>query len=209
MISVLLNRCLIVYMRLVTAQKRRRSELNTRIFAAGIGFFVLFSGLFGCGEPPGVETIEISQSDLADCFSVISPRMDPDAREFYAHFPVMRRGHRKDAMVLIAPTAVHASLAGYAGPVKLIGSAAQVFNLGDGIQLDIFLQENGTKQRVYNRYFDAGRLAEDRDWISLSVPLELNSSTDNWLEIQVSGGPQGDYIADWLALNGVRIEPGK
>jgi hypothetical protein len=91
--------------------------------------------------------------------------------------------------------------------VELIGLATPVFNVGDGTRLDIYLQENGTKQLIYNRYFDAGRLAEDRDWIPLSVPLILKGSTDNWLEIQVTGGPQGDYTADWLALNSIRIEP--
>jgi hypothetical protein len=183
------------------------SELQMKTLAAGIGFIVLFTGLCGCSAPPGLESAEKSQFDLTGRFSVISPQTNSAAREFYAHFPVTRKGSRKDSMVLIAPTAIHASLAGFSGPVELVGLAAPVFNVGDGIRLDIFLQENGTKHLICNRYFDAGRMGEDRDWIPLSVPLNLQGSTDNWLEIQISGGPQGDYTADWLALHAMRIEP--
>jgi hypothetical protein len=185
------------------------TETPIKILAAGIGFIILFSCLCGCGAPPGLEGVKKSEFDLTERFSVVSPRTDPEAREFYAHFPVTRKGNRKDSIVMIAPTAVHASLAGFSGPVELKGSATPVFNVGDGIRMDIFLRENGTNKLIYNRFFDAGRRAEDRDWIPLSVPLELRGSADNWLEIRISGGPQGDQTADWLALNAMSIVPRK
>jgi len=172
-------------------------------------FTILLTSLCGCGAPPGLEGVKISEFDLTERFSLVAPRTDSDAREFYAHFYVTRKGIRKDSIVLTAPTAIHASLAGFNGSVELRCLATAVFNVGDGTQLDIFLREDGTKKLIYNRYFDAGRLAEDRDWISISVPFELKDSTENWLEVQVTGGPQGDLTADWLALNAMRIEPRK
>jgi hypothetical protein len=178
-----------------------------KVIVIAVGFIILITCLCGCNAPPGLESAEKSKYDLTDRFSVISPQTSPASREFYAHFFVSRKGSRKDSMVLTAPTAVHASLAGFAGQVKLMGLATPVFNVGDGIQLDILLKENGTTQLIYNRYFDAAHLAEDRDWIPFSVPMELKSGTDNWLEIQISGGPQGDNTADWLALQAMRIEP--
>ena len=194
-------------MGLMPMRDRWSIESPIAILAAGIGFIILFTSLCGCGAPPGLEGDKKFAADLTEQFSVITPRNDSEAREFYAHFPVTRKGIRKDSMVLTAPTAIQASLAGFTGPVRLRGAATPVFNVGDGIQLELFLREDAARKCIYSRYFDAGRLAEDRDWISLSAPLELKDSTDNWLEVQISGGPQGDLTADWLALSAIHIEP--
>jgi hypothetical protein len=56
------------------------------------------------------------------------------------------------------------------------------------------------------RYFDAGRRAEDRDWIPLAIPFKAGPRPDNELIIAISGGPQDDLSADWLALSGLRLE---
>jgi hypothetical protein len=113
---------------------------------------------------------------------------------------VMRKGRRADATVLIAPATVRASLAGFGGKCNLKMLVAPVFNVGDGMQMDLTLVDAGDRRPIYSRYFDAGRKAEDRAWISIEVPLDLRGSGDVYLEIQVSGGTQGDLVADWLAF---------
>jgi hypothetical protein len=85
----------------------------------------------------------------------------------------------------------------------LEGWATPVFNIGDGIQLDLFLSRYGERHRVGERYFDSGRKAEDRDWVAIAFPLDLRENDQ--LEISISGGPQGDLVADWLALSSLRL----
>lgn len=115
-------------------------------------------------------------------------------------YPVMRKGRRADATVLVAPATVRASLAGFGGKCNLKMSVAPAFNVGDGMQMDLALVDAGERRPIYSRYFDAGRKAEDRAWISIEVPLDLHGSGDVYLEIKVTGGPQGDLVADWLAF---------
>jgi hypothetical protein len=43
-------------------------------------------------------------------------------------------------------------------------------------------------------------MAADRSWIPISVPFGLGGGGDGVLKIAISGGPQGDLVADWLAL---------
>ncbi|MBN1566211.1 MAG: hypothetical protein JXA73_00060 [Acidobacteria bacterium] len=109
----------------------------------------------------------------------------------------------KDALVLIAPVSVRISLKGMSGDLTLRGLATPVYNIGDGIHMDVFLSRAGKRYFIGNRYFDPGRRAEDRDWIPLFFPLDVGE--DDQLEIDVSGGPQGDLVADWLALSSLRL----
>ena len=124
---------------------------------------------------------------------------------FDRHVSVVRRGVRLDAMVLVAPVTIRAPLAGYAGSLTLDCVAAPVFNVGDGMQMDVLLRTGGDDHLLYTRYFDAGRRAEDRAWVPLSIPLEVADASRSELVIMVSGGPQGDLIADWLALASIRL----
>jgi hypothetical protein len=112
-----------------------------------------------------------------------------------------------DSMLMIAPLTVRADMSGIAGSYVLECLATQVFNTGDGIQMDIYLAGPGGRRKIYSHYFDAGRRAEDRDWIPLSVPLMLGRGLDSRLEIEASPGPQGDLSSDWLALSAIRLVP--
>jgi hypothetical protein len=80
-----------------------------------------------------------------------------------------------------------------------------VFNIGDGVQMNVFLRRSGIRILVGSRYFDPGRNAEDRSWIPVSIALEVNEG--DLIEIEASAGPQGDLTADWLALNSVVVTP--
>ena len=127
-------------------------------------------------------------------------RVDDQGGLLRRHVSVTRKGRRVDATVLIAPVTIRASLAGLAGRFMLNLTATPAFNIGDGMQMDLTLVEGEERRPVYSRYFDAGRMAEDREWIPIEVPLALSGSRDVYLEIKVSGGPQGDMVADWLAF---------
>jgi len=124
---------------------------------------------------------------------------------FERHRQVTRGDVQMDAVTLIAPVMVRAGLDGFSGRFTLIFAAAPVFNLGDGMQLDVLLEGQGRREPVYSRYFDAGRNAADRKWTEVRILLDLAGA--EVLEIRVSGGPQGDLVADWLALAGLRLEP--
>jgi hypothetical protein len=116
---------------------------------------------------------------------------------------VIRKGLRKNALALVAPVSVRAPLSGASGKRILEGWATPVFNIGDGIQMDLFLTRAGARHLILGRYFDAGRAFGDRAWIPISIPIDINENDQ--LEIVISAGPQGDLVADWLALSGLRL----
>jgi hypothetical protein len=114
---------------------------------------------------------------------------------------VIRKGRRRKALILVAPAKVRALLPGKPGKTNLICIAAPVFDVGDGIQMELSIVRAGGRFPVGNRFFDAGRRAEDRNWVVAAFPIE--SQVGDELEIEVLGGPQGDLTADWLALGSV------
>jgi hypothetical protein len=139
--------------------------------------------------------------DLTDRFLPI-PGDNPDTH-IDRNLPVIRNGISREALVLIAPVSVRASLGGISGRRVLKGFATPVFNIGDGIQMNLYLLQSGKRRLVGERFFDPGRRAEDRNWIPLSFPLEPDK--DDLLEIKISAGPQGDLVADWLALSSLHL----
>lgn len=142
--------------------------------------------------------------DLTERFELASGERAKSAtrKAFTPHVAVVRRGQRRDVMVLVAPVVIRASLAGISGRVCLTGFAAPVFNIGDGIQMDVWLVGAGPEQRVYSRYFDPARLEQDRAWIPFEIPMELDGTAERpHIEIRVAGGPQGDHTADWLGVS--------
>jgi hypothetical protein len=131
---------------------------------------------------------------LADLRVVGHPEFPPRS------LPVTRRGKRRDAIVLIAPSTVKVTLAGIFGPVSLKGWIAPVFNIGDGIQMEMKLTDSQQQRTIYGRRFDPARSAADRDWIPLDIGFNLDESNKWDLEMSVSAGPQGDLVGDWVAL---------
>ena len=143
-----------------------------------------------------------SGTDLADRFAVIAPSAE---KSFDRHFMVVRRGKRMDSMLLVAPVTIHAPLAGSEPNTMFECLATPVFNVGDGMRLDVLLKTGGSERLLFTRYFDAARRAEDRDWIPLSIPLAAPGVSASELVMRLSGGPNGDLTADWLALASVRL----
>jgi len=156
----------------------------------------------GCGkrQPPATEAQPAM--DLSERFSLTTPGSPEPPERF---LKIIRKGVRKDSLVLIAPSAITAPLFGLSGRRTLRFWAAPVFNIGDGVQMNVFLRRSGIRILVGSRYFDPGRNAEDRSWIPVSIALEVNEG--DLIEIEASAGPQGDLTADWLALNSVVVTP--
>jgi hypothetical protein len=139
--------------------------------------------------------------DLMEKFIPVDSTLS--GKQFYRQMPVVREGVRRESLVLIAPATVRASLLGISGQTAMVGFAAPVFNVGDGMQMDIFLKRPEGRRLVVSRYFDPGRNAEDRNWIMLRIPL--NICEEDQLEIELSSGPQEDSTADWLALSSLHL----
>ena len=150
---------------------------------------------------------EVQQKDaqVLDLMNRLSPAADSSRQD--AHFKpnqyVIRKGLKKNALIIVAPVRIKASLQGVSGKATLKGWAAPVFNVGDGLQMNIFLSRSGTRRQIAGRYFDSGRKAGDREWIPIEIPLDAGEQ--DWLEIEISAGPQGDLTADWLALSDLSL----
>jgi hypothetical protein len=160
-----------------------------------IGTSLVFSG---CAKTAEVQQRAAEGTDLIDRLSPVAP----DAN-ISRNASVVRNGLHKDALILVAPVSVRASLRGSSGRMMLVGLATPMFNIGDGIQMDLYLSGAGERRLIGNRYFDAGRRAEDRNWIPIAFPVDLGQ--EDQLEIKISAGPQGDLVADWLALSSLRL----
>ena len=151
----------------------------------------------GCGNGSGILETEFKVLDLTDRFSA------EESSQTDAHFeqntPVIRKGVRKKALIISAPISIHASLQGISGELVLRGWAAPVFNIGDGLEMKLFLCRDGNRYPLVVRAFDAARKAEDRAWVPIEILLKLTGREQ--LEIEVAAGIQGDLTADWLALS--------
>ena len=137
--------------------------------------------------------------DLSWSFSPVTPTQG------HMRQIVTRKGRREEALVLVAPVSVRAAFSGIAGAVNLEALAAPVFNIGDGMTLEIFLSDASGERRVYERLFDAGRRDSDRNWNALKIPIDLGAGGPWQLVMRVSGGSRGDLTSDWLALANIRL----
>ena len=150
---------------------------------------------------PGIDLVDLFSADTLG-----GGKRNEGGGSFTPHFNVVRNGVARDSMVLEAPVTIHADLSQTADDAALEFLSTPVFNIGDGMQMDVFLTRGGQRRSVYSRYYDAGRRSEDRAWIPVSIPLGPGASrAGEQLEIRVGAGPRGDLVADWLALSMVRV----
>ncbi len=170
------------------------------------GLLVVMLSAAACGTTSGVRQT-IDGYDLAERFNLVhnEPPRAEGGVSFARHYEVTRNGVPRDAMLLVAPAEIRASLAGIKGQVILEGLAPPVFNIGDGIHMEIFLSDSHGCRKVFERSFDPGRRAQDRAWIPLEIPVELDGAASSQMGIRVSAGIQGDLVADWLALSSMRV----
>jgi hypothetical protein len=136
--------------------------------------------------------------------SIQFERMAGAPESFENHFEVTRRGIRRDAMRLIAPVSVRTPLDIRSDGMVLDFFAAPVFNIGDGMTLEVLLTGDQGEDVLYSRSFDAGRKAVDREWTHIAIQLPIRPRA-RWLVLRVSGGPQGNLEADWLAIASMNL----
>jgi hypothetical protein len=129
-------------------------------------------------------------------------------------FSLVRGGVRREGLLLVAPAAMQAPLDGIRGTIEFRCSVAPVYNIGDGMTIEILLAFDGGQQSLMRRTVDAGRQSEDRQWIPIAVPVDLPAAGDAALVIRVSGGTPGgssgtgpDLVADWLVVAGPEVIP--
>ncbi len=133
------------------------------------------------------------------------PLMNTAGRSHFRNPVVIdRAGSKRTAMVLVAPAAVRAPLESMPGRIEFSLEVVPVFNVGDGVQMEIWLREGVASSRVYSRYFDPGWRFEDRRWTPVTVAMDVHCR-DAQVEIRVSGGPEGNLTGDWLAFADLRI----
>jgi len=170
-------------------------------FISGILMLLIAgSGFQGCNGSRG-QRAENESNDLAGRFVLVHP----GSARHLQRLEVNRKGSRRKSLVLVAPSIIRGSLEGISGRRHLELSAAPVFNVGDGVQMNVFLRSAGKRIPLVNRYFDAGRKAEDRDWVRVEIPLDVRRGDQ--IEIEAAAGPLGDLAADWLAISSIRIMP--
>lgn len=134
-----------------------------------------------------------------------APAMKVTNRSFFMNPVVVdRAGSKKRAMVLVAPAAASAPLEGPVGRIRLQLEIVPVFNVGDGILMEIWLRDSEPPVRVCSRYFNPGRRFEDRRWTPVTVDMNVHRG-DAQLEIRVSAGPGGNLTGDWLAFADLHI----
>lgn len=145
--------------------------------------------------------------DLTDRFSPVPPvdRHTDGNAGFFPKLPVTRKGKREDALVLVAPIRVRATFSGVTGQVFFEALAAPVFNLGDGIQLEVSVSNDREEKLLFERHFDGAAQASDRDWIGLEIPIDLGAGGTWHLEMRAAAGRRGDLTGDWLAVARPRL----
>jgi hypothetical protein len=176
-------------------------SLRVLVFKRMTALAFLLLGFSGCGTK-SIPAQENGVLDLRDRLSVLSREA---GGSYSPHFAASRNGIDRDSILLIPPITVRASLKGIAGHATLVGIATPVYNIGDGMQLDVVLIQEGNRRTVYTRYYDPGRKTEDRKWIPFKIPLDLPQGNDIRIELRVSAGMQGDLVADWLAVSELRV----
>jgi len=164
----------------------------------------------GCGLADGdqnnmrTDPAFIDLSDQLERYPGDVEARNSTAGSFQRDATVTRKGKSLEALVMIAPIRLRAPLDGTMENICLEGLATPVFNIGDGFQLDFLLATDEKSRVIESRFFDPGRRREDREWIPFSVPLNRRGG-EEWLEVRVSSGPQGDLVADWLAIAELRL----
>jgi hypothetical protein len=127
------------------------------------------------------------------------------------HFSLVRAGTRRNGLLLVAPEVVSAPLPGLAGKMEFRCFVAPVYNIGDGVILEIVLEAEDRERVLLRRRLDAGRRAEDRQWNELVVPLQIPRDGASLLLRASGGDPEDnpgtgvDLVADWLVIADPRL----
>ncbi|MBM3789690.1 MAG: hypothetical protein FJW35_04975 [Acidobacteria bacterium] len=127
--------------------------------------------------------------------------------EFHRGMRVARRGTVRPSLVLAAPAQIALQWKGAAGRLRVRCWAAPVFNIGDGCLLSVTWVGDDRTLSAFSRYFDAARNEADREWSRLDFLVEMGGRPDGELVFELTGGPEGDLTADWMAFADLTVVP--
>jgi len=120
-------------------------------------------------------------------------------------FTMVRAGERRRGVALIAPVKLSVPVNETHGLFEFRCFAAAVYNVGDGVTLEILWEDSSGARRLIERRFDAARRREDRRWAEISVPLKIEGR--GHIVFAASAGASGDLVADWVTVAQPRVSP--
>ncbi len=178
----------------------RSSLMNVAVLATAMA-------LAACGSRPARAPEKATGRDLMPGLArAVQAAGKPSGQP---RMEVTRGGRRMQCAVLIAPVLVGVPVGWDAkGRYTLELVAAPVFNIGDGIDVEVLLHGSAGARRLLARRFDPARRADDRAWQKIAVPMDLTGTPGEAIQFRVTGGPEGDLVDDWLALGSVTLARG-
>lgn len=162
-------------------------------------FFLVLSvgGLVACA-PGRVRQVQPVRGDLS---SALAHAASPPGS--IGDFTMVRAGERRNGVALIAPVRISVPVNSTRGSFEFKCFAAPVYNIGDGVTLEILWEDRSGARSLLRRRFDAARRSEDRRWAEISVPVRIEEG--GRIVFAASAGPGGDLVADWVAVAEPRI----
>ncbi len=154
---------------------------------------------FGCAPAPDQS---LANRDLLADLASAPIDENPSANEHVKIWDFARGGVRRPCLVTIAPSEVGFELDGSGETGKLTFHLGMPFNLGDGAEARIYLEEEGKRTLIFSRVLDPARQRPDRDWI----PVELELPRRSGLRLIFAALPtSGDLTGDWIIWGEPRL----
>jgi hypothetical protein len=92
------------------------------------------------------------------------------------------------------------------GSGRLSFGVTKRFESGDGVVARVYFDGAGGRRLVFERSLDPRDVPADRRWFDEAIDLGAFRGQTGVVELECDPGPRGDYVADWLAWSGLRLE---
>lgn len=179
----------------------------TEIWQISSARYIILLFFFGCtavlnfGCAPTASKGRAS-GDLLALFESAAMAGNASGNESVMVSDFARGGVRRRCLVTIAPSEFAFALDGSGGRAKLTFYLGMAFNLGDGAEARIYLEEDGERRLVFSRALDPARRRSDRDWI----PVELELTRRSGSRLVLAALPNSaDLTGDWILWGEPRL----
>jgi len=119
--------------------------------------------------------------------------------------PVLVGDDYRTALIMLSGTRVRFPVVVGSGG-RLSFGITKRFDVGDGVVARIYFEAGSSRKLLYERVLDPRGVPGDRRWFDETVDLGPFAGQTGILELECGPGPRGDYVADWLAWSGLRLE---
>jgi hypothetical protein len=92
------------------------------------------------------------------------------------------------------------------GSGRLSFGVTKRFESGDGVVARVYFDGAGGRRLIFERALDPTDVPADRRWFDEAIDLGAFRGQTGVIELECDPGPRGDYVADWLAWSGLRLE---